>query len=385
MSNDPSDVYVFPEPSLEYWSGVAPVPPRFGPSDPEMIAISETLYAGLLDPDVWPRAVEMLAKAFNARGAQFCVGSFQQRAIFAHWLHISGLTTSADVVAWEDAVSEDDPAVPLCVAFPGHAITAARSFKPEAIELRNRAMNIPPTVGDMMAISWPHSPCWTTVGVWRDSSDPPFSVADQERLASVAFDFLAIGRCLSMSLRAPPSPKLDAAGAMTLSSAAGLVQADGRALKWNDPARSWAQSDAARDFLVSTEWTRACRLAARGGEALARSADGAFAVRLARLNAPEPAGAGSVVNAYSEVMLLAEVLDPGAAAAQRQVGWQDSFGLTEAEIRVLQLVKAGSTIDDMARRLDVTRETVRSHLRALRRKTGRKSLSALAAFAAGWD
>jgi DNA-binding CsgD family transcriptional regulator len=385
MSTDASDTYAFPEPSLEHWSGIAPVPPRSAPPDPEMVAVVEELYGGLLEPERWPRAVELLAAAFGARGAQFCLGNFRQRTILAHWLHVSGLTTSADVIAWEDALVEGDPAISLCAAFPGHAFTADRCFKPETIARRKEAMNIPPSVGDMLAVGWPHNPYWSTVALWRDSTDAPFSVAEQERLATIAYDFLAIGRCLAGSLHAPAPASLGAGAAMALPTPAGVVRADGSGLQWNAAAVSWAQAGQVRAFLSSPDWKRACRLAGRGGEALARSANGEIAVRLARLTAPKPVGPQSLVNDYAEVLLLAEVLDPGAAASASRDTWQNAFGLTDAEMRVLRRIRAGSTIDDAAHKLEVSRETIRSHLRAMRRKTGRKTLSALAALAAGWD
>ena len=49
---------------------------------------------------------------------------------------------------------------------------------------------------------------------------------------------------------------------------------------------------------------------------------------------------------------------------------QALYGLTETEARVLERLVAGDTLDVCARSLGVTRETVRSHLRAIFSKTG---------------
>lgn len=69
--------------------------------------------------------------------------------------------------------------------------------------------------------------------------------------------------------------------------------------------------------------------------------------------------------------LAAVMLVPADATPAPSIpALQALYGLTEAEARVLERLVAGDTLDICARSLGVSRETVRSHLRAIFAKTG---------------
>ena len=67
--------------------------------------------------------------------------------------------------------------------------------------------------------------------------------------------------------------------------------------------------------------------------------------------------------------------------AQVPAAWMmDAFGLTLAEVRVALSVASGDTIPDAARRLNISPNTVKTHLRRIYEKTGTKRQAELTRF-----
>lgn len=72
-----------------------------------------------------------------------------------------------------------------------------------------------------------------------------------------------------------------------------------------------------------------------------------------------------------------------AATPVVPVGLADSDDFTPTELKVLGYIVQGKSIGDIAERMGVDYETTRTHIKNLKEKTGARSLTALAAMAAG--
>jgi DNA-binding CsgD family transcriptional regulator len=89
------------------------------------------------------------------------------------------------------------------------------------------------------------------------------------------------------------------------------------------------------------------------------------ALPVPRGRAPHATGAGP------GALLL--VADPEARAAPAAATLARLFGLTPAEAALAAAIAAGRGAQDHARRRGIGKETLRSHLAAVRRKTGCRS------------
>jgi DNA-binding CsgD family transcriptional regulator len=60
----------------------------------------------------------------------------------------------------------------------------------------------------------------------------------------------------------------------------------------------------------------------------------------------------------------------GASAALPLTAWAAAFGLTAAEVRVLELLVEGKTVNAAAASLNIAATTARTHLARVMQKTG---------------
>lgn len=177
----------------------------------------------------------------------------------------------------------------------------------------------------------------------------------------------------------PPAPAADCLvhAADHLAAALMVLRSDGTLLHANAAARALLQDG------------RAWQLdAAQRLQATAPRAHGAFEASLAearaagtqgRLALAEPAGA------HLRVLLAAErgprclllSLPPAPGQAADLPSYAAAHGLSPTETRVLQRLALGESSARAARALGLQATTVRTHVLALRRKTGLPSLAAL--------
>jgi DNA-binding CsgD family transcriptional regulator len=84
-----------------------------------------------------------------------------------------------------------------------------------------------------------------------------------------------------------------------------------------------------------------------------------------------PIRSGTVRGRIEPRATAAVFITPAATApGPPLLPWASAFGLTAAEVRVLELLVEGGTIDDVAARLKVAATTVRTHRARLMQKTG---------------
>jgi DNA-binding CsgD family transcriptional regulator len=141
------------------------------------------------------------------------------------------------------------------------------------------------------------------------------------------------------------------------------LDGDGR-LRAADPARRAALDEALRTANAG----RAARLAWNDGAPLAAT--------LTRLD-PDPHGPSP---SGPPPLLLMASAPPGTPLDGS--GFAAAHGLTEAELRVLEQLMRGRSAVEAAAALGLGLPTVRSHVAAIRRKTGQHSVAALLALLA---
>lgn len=139
---------------------------------------------------------------------------------------------------------------------------------------------------------------------------------------------------------------------------------------------------ALKDKIADAALTRALAGVSRNGTGVwqsfvARDADNA-ALMLAHVIAP-PIDARDFVAAGAALVVFSPLTPPRAPPAEML---QSLFGLTQKEARVACGLAAGATLDELAAAGGVSRNTVRTQLRAVLAKTGRRRQSQIAALIA---
>lgn len=138
-------------------------------------------------------------------------------------------------------------------------------------------------------------------------------------------------------------------------------------------ARCGEVAEAGRHFDAAMEWAhgwfgllvrieQAEALAATGATAEATAAFDDARRRLREFTDPGPLGA--------RVAALADRLDQVDPAAARRVDLVERFGLSDRELEVLVALRSGGSLREIADRLDISLNTVKSHTRSLYRKMG---------------
>lgn len=135
------------------------------------------------------------------------------------------------------------------------------------------------------------------------------------------------------------------------------------------------------DLTHCAEWNASCREAVRYGPNVVKLRPG-FIFRFSPI-CPRGNDRKGIVAAYAAERLVVEVLDhPGAGTGR--TGLMAAFNMTGSEVDVLEKLCSGGSVAEIAASRNCSVETVRHHLKGIKRKTGVTRLPSLVALAATW-
>jgi DNA-binding CsgD family transcriptional regulator len=359
----------------------------------DMFATVEAIHAAGLDAALWPRALELMTQAIGGVGATFEVIDKKQRAHRAY--HFFGLPP-AHQIEYADRYLALNPRVRAGLNWTTGRIAGDYEFLDEA------AMRHDPFYAEFLPrLDLRYSLAGTVL-----QTDDEFSVVAIQRSAkqghvgkneiSVMRHLLPhVGQAFDVARRLKGAT--DASGAFEraldwLVDGVALLDADGAVVFANANFHAIARRDDGLRLRKGTIEFAAGEARDRLNSALAaaaRLADGDVRAPITSdFAAPRRAGGEPYLVSVRPLLdksraqsaksvAIVFVRDPLARNAAAIGTLRDLFGLTEAEAALAQAVQSGTTITDYARTRRLSLNTIYTHLRRLREKTGSSRLPEL--------
>lgn len=223
----------------------------------------------------------------------------------------------------------------------------------------------------------------------RTIDQPPFSEAEKNRLAELSKGLsgtAAIARALGASAAAGALEAFQISGTAVV-----LINRHGRIYEANEPARRLLVGETkilnGRVVANSSEATAALDRAVYG--LLNRGGGGlhpliAFPRKGRRPLLAYPAKLSSTMgNALADCQAIVIFIDPDVHPHPAETSLQSAFRLTEAEARLAVHLTSGESLEEVAERLGIAKETSRSQLKSIFAKTGVHRQAELVALLAG--
>jgi len=245
---------------------------------------------------------------------------------------------------------------------PAGVLRVATGGMPEQ-SARYRDLLAPLGIADELRVAFlADGQCWGAVSLYRDKENDPFGDDDADVVATLS-DVLGEGVRRALLVR-PPQPEPVAGGP-------GVVLLDDR-----DQVRS--VSPTAKTMLadvIDVGAGQAERLPAAVYAVAAQARASDLGAQLARVNVPTSAGRWLVLHGTrlaGDDELTAVIVDAARAAELAPIIVQ-TYGLSERERDVTQLVVRGHSTREVAQRLHLSPHTVQDHLKSIFAKTGVRS------------
>lgn len=223
----------------------------------------------------------------------------------------------------------------------------------------------------------------------RTIDQPPFSQAEKNRLAELSKGLsgtAAIARALGASAAAGALEAFQISGTAVV-----LINRHGRIYEANEAARRLLVGETkivnGRVVANSREATAALDRAVHG--LLNRGGGGlyppiAFGRKGRRPLLAYPAKLSSTMgNALADCQAMVIFIDPDVHPHPSETSLQSAFRLTEAEARLAVHLTSGESLEEVAERLGIAKETSRSQLKSIFAKTGVHRQAELVALLAG--
>jgi DNA-binding CsgD family transcriptional regulator len=362
--------YGFPRPSLAWLRpGAQPIAPSYDSADLRLRELRQALYAAASGAGTWLDFGRLLAKVLGANGAQVASYNFEKRHAEFHVLVALDLQLDS-VASWEDSAHEDGNATTMA-AFPGHVLRTNQDIVPTCIDQMR-----PPHLQSVMALAWPEDPMWGVLAVFRGEDDQDFTLEEARLMAGLSFDFRRAIEISRFGSRNAVNNRAINQFVSAITRPVGIASGTGAIRRLNHPALKLLQSAGlSQDRLEAEDVGRACVGAVRHGEA-GITLEGGISLRLVALaQRNDPSGAFNHEYANEHVLLELRARDSETSTSLRQAAW----GLTRAEVEVLDLLAAGDTPAAIALARRTSPNTVKNQIKAIKAKVGVADLTGLLA------
>ncbi|MCU0881097.1 MAG: helix-turn-helix transcriptional regulator [Hyphomonadaceae bacterium] len=214
-----------------------------------------------------------------------------------------------------------------------------------------------------------------------DDRAPPFDDAASKIVQQLEQEFAQASVAFATLIGLDDSTEVQAGTLTFFSGAVALVQGTGRILSQNPVWDVLFKRFPGFSPIQSPLWESTCRHAVRHGPQQVELAPG-FCFRFSTIRHTGN-DRTDILGAYAAERLVVEVLESpeighGRAALMR------TYGLTGTETDILDWLKHGESVTQVAALRKCSVETIRHHLKSIKRKTGVSRLPSLVSLASSW-
>ncbi len=354
----------------------------------QLLAVVNRLYDAVADLDKWPAFLEGVTSLFGTRGAQ--VGHWDLVNSQLSFSIVHGYDWSAAHTQRYESLMGEDPRLPYFSANPFKPIHCRMSLTDEQLHA-SRVYKEVLSVGDVEyslgvnLVEDTHT--LTYFLLLRDRTQPPFDDRDCE-LLSALIPHLTRALKLQRDLRLIEFGKnvgFDTLDCMALGII--VIDADARVMFCNQAARE--VSDANDGLRIAggrlmIDGPDGSRLQARAQRLIRSALSGTPSAGDAfHIERPSGAEAYSVLvsalwgnqlrfgwSMLNEPLAIIYVRDPDRPEESRSETLQRLYRLTPSQSRLAEFLVTGCSLEESARRLDITITSARQYLKLIFQKTG---------------
>ncbi len=325
-------------------------------------SLSDLLYQSVLNAHIWPKFLVKLSSESGADVAilliEFAFGSSNQITI----------ATGDGLIAVDASLTTtSDPAINAL-----HAVVASRLVpQTNASEMGLGAeLKAGCLIGSGLGqASLQLNRDWGSASILLTKSGEGWSPSQSATLAlkKLAPDFSYALAALATMATIQDRKDVLAATLPFLSGPVALAQGTGSILSCNPAWDILFRRFPRFKPMESPEWGTACREAVRHGSTRLELAPGfKFQISIVR---PNGNNTRDILGAYATERLVVEVLEHPNVGNGR-AAFMAGFGLTGTEVDVLDRLKHGASVQMIAEQRRSSPETIRHHLKSIKRKTG---------------